>query len=587
MLEELRIQNFAIIDRLELNFSQGFNIITGETGAGKSILIDAVELLLGAKSDVTFIRAGADRALVEGVFALEARTRIIVQPILERESLIEPGDPLDLVTLSRELRSSGRSAARVNGITVNLEVLRELGEALVDIHGQSAHLSLFKPRAHMDLLDRYADLLEVRAALAAVVETLRGLRAEIRVLMDDKAELARRAERLKYEIEEIEAAKLEPDEEGDIEAERSRLANSEQLATLSAEAAALLNGDEAGEISGAVDLLMQAAVLLGKLARIDKHLEDDARLADETSTNAQELSLTLARYVENIEYNPQRLNFLEERIELIRRLKRRFKCESIDEVLAHAERARQELDALENSEERLEELRAKEEKTLRHIGELAQRIHKAREAAAASLSKRIVRELQDLRMERAQFEAVMTQEEAPDGCYIGDKRYHFDSSGIDQIEFMMSANPGEPLRPLAKVASGGEAARIMLALKRVLSQADETPTLIFDEIDQGIGGRIGAVVGEKLWTLTHGHQVLVVTHLAQLAGFGDVHYHVRKSVQGERTQTQVIPLDADERRIAELAAMLGTEGGAGLESARGLLEAARVRKQELLQANGS
>lgn len=579
MLEELRIKNFAIIEEVTLEFRSGFNVITGETGAGKSILIDAVELLLGSRADNSYVRAGADKAVVEGIFALSPRAQAKIVPILMDENLIQREDEAQFLTLSREVRQSGRSSARLNGVTCSADVLRQIGEYLVDIHGQSAHLSLFKPAAHIDLLDRYADLLEVRSALAQVVDSLGAIRREIKRLESDKAELERRAERLRYEVEEIDAAELEPDEELSLIAERNRLGNSEKLSELLAESIALLSGDDNDETLSAVDALMQVSNALHKLLAIDPQMEEDYKLAEELSAGAQELSINLSGALDDIDHDPERLDELEERLELIKRLKRRFNVDTIADVLAYAEQARSELDSIEHSEERLEELRAEEDKTLRHIGDLCERIAKVRDVAGRALAKRIVRELQDLRMERTQFKVVMERTEAPDGAYGRDgKRYKFDATGMEHLEFMMSANPGEPLRPLAKVASGGESARIMLALKRVLSQADETPTLIFDEIDQGIGGRIGAVVGEKLWSLTHAHQVFCVTHLPQLASFGDQHFQVRKQVADQRTRTQVSLLESDEERVNELAAMLGAVGESGQQSARDILVEAGQRK---------
>ncbi len=580
MLEELRIQNFAIITQLELRFAPGFNVITGETGAGKSIIIDAVELLLGGRADVGMVRAGAERAIVEGTFLLGEREKAVIVPILLREDLMGDGDG-DSLTLTREVRNNGRTSGRVNGISANVELLREIGEALVDIHGQSAHLSLLKPSTHLDLLDRYADLLEVRAALATVVASLHDVRRDIRTLLDDEAALRRRADLLRHEVEEIAAAALESGEDAELASERTRLSNSEQLATLAAEASQLLSGESVEGALSAVDQLMQAAAALGKLAKIDPDMKEAYTLAETLSEQAQDLALELNRYADDIEYNPDRLNEVEERLELITSLKRRYGVTSIEGILEYAEKARAELDNIEHSEERLNALRAKEEQLLRHIGELCKRISRVRQIAGGNLAKRVERELKDLRMENTRFQVEMTQIEDPNGCYVGDKRYAFDASGMDKLEFMMSANLGEPLRPLAKVASGGEAARIMLALKRVLSQADHTPTLIFDEIDQGIGGRVGAVVGEKLWSLALNHQVLCVTHLPQLAGYGDKHYHVQKRVSGERTATVIIPLEDDEARTEELAAMLGAMGEAGKQSARDLLANARDRKAVL------
>ena len=454
MLEELRIRNFAIIDNLELGFAPGFNVITGETGAGKSIIIDAVELLLGSKADAGMLRAGAEKAVIEGVFAVNGIARELLLPVLQRESLIEDEAAADLVTLARELRSSGRSLARVNGVTVNQDVLREVGAVLVDIHGQSEHLSLLDSRNHLDLLDRFADLLEVRGALHSLVSRLHGVRQQIRALLEDEAALQRRADMLRREVEEIDAAALRPGEDDELRAERKRLANSEQLATLTNEAVNLLSGDDsAGEHTG-VDLLMRVAVIMGKLAAIDPEMNDLAEMADGISAQAQELAMELAGYIDEIEYDPQRLNDIEERLELINTLRRRYGV-TIELVLEHAEKAREELSNIEHSEERLQELREKETLMLRQIGELGASISKVRHNIGQQLARQVVNELKDLRMERTQFEVSLVSSEDPEGCYVGEQRLAFDGTGIDQVEFLLSANPGEPRRPLAKVASGG------------------------------------------------------------------------------------------------------------------------------------
>jgi len=585
MLEELRIANFAIIDFIELNFARGLNIITGETGAGKSIILDSIELLMGGKADSSAVRAGADKAIIEGIFALDERARARILPVLAQQDLIgsEGYENAGSIILSREVRANGRSNGRVNGVTVSSEVLREIGQALIDIHGQSAHLSLFRPRAHLDLLDRYANLSEARESLSAIVHKLSGLRADIAELLADKAELQRRADRLREALDDILSAELTDDEEAALVAERNRLANSEQLATLSAAALNLLMGDEARNLPATADQLAEAATLLAKLARIDPSMNEDAQSAAELADELDNLMRSLSRYVDEVEYNPQRLNELEARLEGIKALKRRYQKASIAELLAYAETCQDELDKIENSETRLEELRADEEKILRQIGILADHISQLRQAAARKMAQQVEAELADLRMESARFQVQILRQEAPDGCIATDgKRYAFSANGLDVVEFLMSANIGEPLRPLAKVASGGEAARIMLSLKRALTLADETPTLIFDEIDQGIGGRIGTVVGEKLWSLTQGHQVMVVTHLPQLAAYADKHFHVQKIAKGERTATRISLLDEDVQRVSELAAMLGAEGEGGTMSARDLLALAENRKRELL-----
>ncbi|WP_119065241.1 DNA repair protein RecN [Aggregatilinea lenta] len=573
MLQELRIKDFAIIDELVLILTPGFLVITGETGAGKSILVDAVNLLLGDRSDTSLVRAETDRAVIEGRFLVPGHVQAALQAVLETEGL--EGDTPDEVLLTREVRANGRSQSRVNGIACSLNAYREVGGLLVDIHGQGEHLSLLKASQHLYLLDRYAHLEDERAALRELVRELGALRAEINSLLTDEEALARRIDMLQYQVQEIETAEPRTDEEDELRQERNRMANAEKIAELATEVQFALSGD-VGETS-AVDLLAQAAIVLSKLAKLDPSLEDDYQLAETISMQADELARTIRLYRENIEYEPRRLDQIEERLEILNRLKRKYGG-TIDAVLDHAERARAELDQITHSEERLAELRAAEDRLLHRIGQEAGQLSARRQDAGARLTDGIVRELGDLRMQGARFDVQIAQLEDPDGCYVGGRRLAFDGSGIDRVEFYMAANVGEPLRPLVKVASGGEAARIMLALKSVLSHADQIPTLIFDEIDQGIGGRLGTVVGQKLWGLSDTHQVLCVTHLAQLAGFGDAHYRVSKHVENDRTVTRVEHLD-DHGRVDELAEMLGAETTAARQSAFDILMLARRAKE--------
>jgi DNA repair protein RecN (Recombination protein N) len=578
MLCEIRIQNFAIIDRLEIHFHEGFNVITGETGAGKSIIIDAVDLMLGERADVDFIRAGTDRAVVEGVFSLPEFLLAEVKTLLDEQGIDmdRPGE----IVLTRELRTNGRNVCRVNGSTVQLQFFRELGEKLVDIHGQSEHLSLLKPREHVNLLDRYASLENQRAGLADIVSQLGQVRAEIDSLVRDEAALARRVDMLKYQVEEIRAVAPKIGEEDDLVEERTRLSNAEQLASLSAEAQHILYESDDSETS-TVDTLNLAVTVLARLAKIDPKFEEQRALAESLKVQAEELAQTLRRYHETIEYNPTRLNEVEDRVDALNRLKRKYGG-TVEAVLTYAETAQNDLDDITHSEERLAELRQQEETLLHHIGELAMTLSAARASAAVQLAAGIEEEMRDLRMEGARFQVQMAQEEAPDGCFVDsdgvERRLRFDSTGLDSVEFLIAANRGEPLRPLVKVASGGETARIMLALKSVLSRADPTPTLIFDEIDQGIGGRVGSTVGQKLWNLSDGHQVLCVTHLAQLAGFGDAHFRVTKGARGDRVVTAITPLD-DKARVEELADMLGAETVSAKQSAHDILMLARRAKE--------
>ncbi len=573
MLTELRIQDFAIIDRLELRFEPGFNVITGETGAGKSILIDAVSLLVGGRADREMVRAEARRAVVEGTFDLEQGVEAAIGPILARESL--EGDDERTLILTREVRADGRGVCRVNGVTVPLALLREIGEVLVDIHGQGEHLSLFRPREHINLLDRYANLEAPRAELAEIVRRLEGVRRELKALLADEAALARRADLLKFQIDEIGQAAPRPGEDGELNEERVRLANAEKLAELAEEAQrALYDGDQAG--ASATDRLAQAAVALSRLVKIDATMTEQHVLAESLSAQAEDLARTLRVYRQSVEFSPARLNEVEARLQVLNTLKRKYGG-SIEAVLAWAEKARAELETITHSETRVEDLRAAEDELLHAIGAMAETLSAARAEASGKLAAQVVEELAALRMEHTRFEVSIAHQEDPQGAYVGERRLAFDSTGVDQVEFLVSANPGEPLRPLVKVASGGEASRLMLALKTVLSRADRTPTLIFDEIDQGIGGRVGAVVGEKLWGLTSGHQVLVITHLAQLAGFGDAHFRASKQVRKGRTITNVEMLH-DKARVTELAAMLGAQTESAHQNAAELLEMARAVK---------
>jgi len=613
VLAELRIRDFAIIDELQWSFVPGFSVMTGETGAGKSIIVDAVELVLGGRADSTVVRAGADRAIVEATFRLGPAQRAAIDPLLRREGL--EGDDVDLLHLGREVRLSGRSVSRVNGRAVTLALLREVAEGLVDIHGQSEHLSLLRVREHANLLDRYAELWPLRAQVAEFVGQARAVRQELADLVRSEQELAHRADLLQFQIGEIEAAAFDPGEEEELLAERLRLANAEQLAALAGEALQAL-GSEEGQ-TGALDLLGVGLRAMEKLARVDPDLEPQLRAAESVNYQVEDLVRSLRDYGERVEHNPRRLREVEERLVLIRRLERKY-GPKIADVLAYSEKAAQELDTITHSEERIAELRAEEGRLLAELGQLAVELSLKRREAAQRLAAGIEEELRNLRMEGARFGVDFRWRPDSEGVPLSQgvagfrfqvsgsgieqletwnlepetrPRVAFDASGIDRVEFLVSPNPGEPLKPMAKVASGGETSRLMLALKTVLSHADETPTLIFDEIDQGIGGRVGATVGGKLWSLVAGtgpgglrHQVLCVTHLPQLAGFGDEHLHVEKRVEetvaGERTVTRVRKLEG-RARVEELAQMLGASGEAAYRSAEEILaQVARTKGQE-------
>lgn len=576
MISELYIKNFAIIDELRMQLAPGFNVLTGETGAGKSIILDAVMLLLGGRADTTMVRAEAETAYVEGIFSLSAEHRERIAPLLAEEG-VEGNDP-DTLLLAREVRVNGRNISRVNGRAVTLTFMREVSEPLVDIHGQGEHLSLLRPKAHLPLLDAYGGLGSERRALAREVAALRKVQSELERLQRDARNIAQRIDMLTFQVEEIEVAHLEPGEEEELRAERTRLANVEKLLESANETLALMVSVD-DEMPAVVDMLSQAERSLGQLARLDETKAPWLERLEGLVSEFNELAADLRDYQEELEYNPGRLGFVEERLELINRLKRKY-GDDIDEILAFGERAAAELEEIGHNEERTEQLTEAVEEYRHRIGEMGQALTQKRKAVAEKLSAAVERELSDLKMEGARFAVDFQVVSDDNGAYVNGQQLAFDNTGIDRVEFLISTNPGEPLKPMVRVASGGETSRLMLALKTALAQVDETPTLIFDEIDQGIGGRVGDIVGRKLWGLTTGrdHQVVVVTHLPQLAGYGDTHFHVSKGLNEGRTVTGIRSLDS-EGRVLELAAMLGTREEAARRGAESILQQAAAAKQ--------
>ena len=573
MLTELHIQDFAIIDRLDLEFGPGLIILTGETGAGKSIIMDALDMLLGGRADATSIRSDAELARVEGTFKLSGPERSAAHEILKREELLD--DP-NYVTLLREIRREGRSVARVNGRTVNMSMLKELGEILVDIHGQSEHLSLLNVHAHLGLLDRYANGESSLAAYRKLHQTLLGLRHELHDLRAAQQDAERRTEMLTFQAEEVEAARLQRGEDEALKQERDRLANAESLATLAQTALTVLD-EGTSESPAATDLVGQAVQSLAKLAQIDAA---HAALAEQSGTLEEtlaDLAHSLRNYLEAIEYNPKRLEEVEERLDLVRRLERKYGG-SIESVIAFAADARKQLETITTASTRIAELETAESAALHKLAGQGLSLSQKRKEAAGKMSQAIETELDDLSMASARFAVDFQTKPDPQGLPLPDgARVAFDGSGLDKVEFLVEPNPGEGLKPLAKIASGGETSRLMLALKNVLARADQIPTLIFDEIDQGIGGRVGGTVGEKLWSLGRAHQVMVITHLPQLAAFGDQHFQVQKIVENRRTLTRLTSLTGEPRTL-ELAQMLGQVTEGTIRSAHDILQSAQTFK---------
>jgi DNA repair protein RecN (Recombination protein N) len=610
MLLELNISDFAIIDRLHLRLETGFNVLTGETGAGKSIIIDALGTLRGDRADPTFVRAGAERARVEGVFSLADRADLI--PLLEEYGLWDEED--EQIILSREVSGeSGRSVARINGRAVNIATLREIGGRLVDIHGQHEGLSLFNTRTHGEMLDRYGGLLPLRAEVAEKVSELRRVREELNALRKAAASRAERIEELRYLLEDVGQAKLRPGEEAELLKERTLVQNGARITDLVTSAYALLYaGDEGGRhpIKPIVESMASVSDALAELARLDSSVVRSAEQASELLYTLEDLSASVRAYRDAMEFDAGRLDAIEDRLTLLRDIQRKYHG-SIEEILERAASAEAEIERLTHSAEHLADLEQQESRLLAQVGKLAGELSRQRRRMGDQLAEAVQGAMRDLAMPHVRFAVALEHQEDPNGVPVevnslelrmknesenGDKTLHsqfitlnFDKTGIDRIEFLLSPNPGEPLKPLARIASGGESARLLLALKSILSRVDDVPTLVFDEVDVGVGGRAGHVVGEKLWGISDRHQVICITHMPQVASFGDAHYAIAKSFSVDRTRTSITRL-GDEQRVDELAAMLdGTPiSDHSRRSAQEMLERAGTfkaqSKQEMQQA---
>lgn len=563
MLTRLRIDHFAIIDQLELEFSGGLVVLTGETGAGKSIILDAIMALLGGPFDATSVRAGESKARISADFDLSDAPAELTA-LLEKEELAEE---IGHLNIERELRLEGRTSARVNGHAVSLAVLRAIGDLLVDIHGQSEHLSLLNNRQHIGLLDRYAGAEDALRQYQHAYHRLQEIRRELRDLRAMEQEAAGRLELLRFQEQEIDSARVQEGEDAALEIERARLANAENLALAAREAIGLLDESNA-DMPSVTDLLGQMEHQLQQLARYDPSRAEMAAAGSSLLDQAEELVRDLRRYADGIEFNPRRLEQAEERIGLLNNLKRKYggTLAAVNEYLLET---REKLEQIDHSGERIAELAQSEADSLAETRGLARVLSGIRHEAAGRLAGAIEAELAELKMEGARF-SVAFADDNTDGQASSTG---LDHNGMDRVEFMIAPNPGEGLKPLVKIASGGETSRLMLALKNVLAREDRIPSLVFDEIDQGIGGRVGSIVGKKLWQLARHHQVFCVTHLPQLAAFGDQHYHVAKEIADGRTRTRVTRLDR-QARINELAGMLGAGGDNALRSAEDLINQA-------------
>lgn len=567
MLDELRVSNFALIEDLSLKLRPGLNVLSGETGAGKSIIIGAIGLLLGERALTEQIRQGEESAFVEGIFEPPGPSAAGIAKLL-RGAGIEDGGTL---IVAREMSRGGRSVGRVNGRAVPVSFLRELGEMLVDLHGQHEHQSLLRAAYQLELLDYYGG--EKTAGAVKLVETLFRKRQELQErlaeLGRDRAERERRMEILTFQIEKIREARLEPDEEEKLLKEEQILAHAEKLGELVAESyEQLYRGDERRAAPAVIDLLAAVQGRLEEAARIDPELAPLGALLESAAAQIEEISLTLRDYQASFEYDPAGLDAVQKRLEQLRSLKRKY-GQTVSEVISFGQRAEEERDRLQNSESLARELEKEIAAVTAALAESSRSLHERRREAAAALEPLLEKRFAQLALPRARFRAAITG--------LDD----FTPRGQDRVEFLFSANPGEEVKPLAKIISGGEMSRVMLAIKTIFAGQERIPTLIFDEIDAGIGGAPIQAVAEKLALLAAHHQIICVTHSPQIAAMADHHIRLYKELSGARTQTRAEPLEEGERRL-ELARMLDGAAidRAGLEHVDSLLGRAKRFKKE-------
>lgn len=533
MLREIAVQNLAVIENARLEMSGRFIAITGETGAGKSLVVDAIGLALGDRADSQRVAAGARKAVVSAVFEVAAGPA-------EQELRTQGFDLEDgTLYLTREITPEGRSTCRINGRAAPASAARAVGECLVDLHGQHEHQTLLRSSAHRDLFDAWLgeDALALRRQIEDCCTALHEIEQRVAELESRSRERERLTDLLRFELAEIEGANLTPGEEAELQAERKRIQNAERL---SGEVATALTALTAGETS-ATDLLAAAEAALERALALDEGLGEALTEVRDALVSAQEAGAALTAYAESFSVDPERVAIVEDRLDLLHRLQRKYGA-TVEDVLAYAGRARANLAELEGGEETLEGLRTERDRLRAEMSDACKKLSKLRRGGAPRFAKDALRHIRDLAMDQAAFEVRLTPKAA-------------DAGGAESVELLFSANPGHPPQPLGRIASGGELSRVMLALRCALAGASPAPTIVYDEVDAGLGGQVAAVVGDKLRQLAQHSQVIVITHLAQIAGRADEQFCITKEVRDGRTTVIVERLEG-ESRVRELARML-------------------------------
>ena len=534
MLQELSIKDFAIIDEIQISFQPKMTVLTGETGAGKSIIIDALGLLAGGRGSTEFIRKGEKKAVIQGLFTLprEANTYNILE-----EYGIDSED--GQIILQRDLYRGGRNICRINGMMVNLATLRKVGETLIDIHGQNEHQELMKPENHIDLLDEYdKKTSELRNQYQVVYQNYRKLKLSMEKKEADEKAWAQRLDMLNFQVKEIGEAGLKINEEDELVEEKNKLDNFQAIHDALELSYQILSGekiDVVGNLGNAMNELSDISDLSENLQEINTKISD-------AFYSLEDVARDISDELDSMEWNGERLNEIEERLELIHQLKRKY-GDTIEDILHYHSRIVKELREMENAEQNSEKQERQLSEVLEKVKELAIKLSKQRKKSAKKLEKMIHEQLSALYMDKAVFEVK----------FLNNSKLY--SKGIDKVEFYIQTNPGEEMGPLAKIASGGELSRIMLALKTIFSQKMGVTSIIFDEVDTGVSGRVAQAIAEKISQISNNSQVLCITHLPQVAAIADNHYYISKSVNDGRTETSLEELD-EKQKIREIARML-------------------------------
>ncbi|WP_100404746.1 DNA repair protein RecN [Bacillus solitudinis] len=574
MLIELSIKNFAIIEELTIPFEKGLTVLTGETGAGKSIIIDAIGLLLGGRGSVEFVRHGKKRAEIEGLFTVHS-DHTILKKIDDLGIDIEE----NMLVLRRDMTLQGKSICRINGKLVTLGILREIGQSLVDIHGQHEHQALMQADQHKELLDDFAKekLLPTQAEYQLLYKRAKNLQKQLLNLSENEQEMAQRVDLLRYQLEEIGQANLEPEEDVHLANEKYKLANSEKLFKTLQDSYDSLYGDGRG-----LDYIMNAVSHLEEAQTIDNGLRELHENVSNSYYLLEEAAFSLRNQLEEIEFDPARLEMIDERLNEIQKLKRKYGKTVVD-ILEYSAKVEDELDTIIHKDDRIQNLEKELESVWLDLSVEAQAITDIRKEAAAALSEEIHKQLKALYMEKTVFDIRIVERLAgKQGSQVEGKTMYFGPDGRDEIEFYLATNPGEPLKPLTKIASGGEISRIMLALKSIVSSSQGLTSVIFDEVDTGVSGRVAQAIAEKIHSASSKSQVLCITHLPQVAAMADTHLYIKKEEEEERVKTLVSPLLYKEK-VNELARMISGVEVTDLtkQHAEELLQLAKQHKQSI------